>query len=483
MSVWRPPSGTVLPAGRKTRRVPRLVALTASSALSLGMLSTPFAQAATPSPSPSATTPAAKPPALTPEQQGIMDARTKAKATGKPVVVDALTSETSQTVVNPDGRLTTSTNFQPVRTKRGNGWANLDATLHKNADGTISPAVTSNGLSLSGGGSGPVATITTSDSKKLAVTAPFALPAPTLSGAVATYANVLPDVDLQVTALTNGGWRDVIVVKTAAAAANPKLAKLHFPISTTGLKVGSDSAGNVSLTDSSGKVRLQAPTPTQWDSSTAPAAPAAPAAQSRSLAAGSDAAAAAPAVPVAKSSAAGPGDQAVQAPIGIQAGDTGIDLTPDPKTFGKGTGPWYLDPTVSANSSANAAAQVQEYLPNSQYYSTAMQDLGTGYCGYSDCPSHGRERAYFQLPINSAIYTQPGGAPSPPVVYSAQFIANVDGASSPGTSTPLGLYCGPARSAAAPPGTTSPATPAAPWAVAPRSATPRSPGPATSSTT
>ena len=402
------------------------------------MLSTPFAQAATPSPSPSAAAPVAELPALTPEQQGIQDAAKKAKASGKPVVVDALTSETSQTVVNPNGRLTTSTDFQPVRTKRGNGWANLDATLHKNADGTISPAVTSNGLSLSGGGSGPVATITTSDSKKLAVTAPFALPAPTLSGAVATYANVLPDVDLQVTALTNGGWRDVIVVKTAAAAANPKLAKLHFPLSTTGLKVGSDSAGNVSLTDSSGKVRLQAPTPTQWDSSTAPAAPAAPA-YSRSMLAATDAAAT-PTVPVAKSSAAGPGDQAVQTPIAIQAGDTGIDLTPDPKTFGKGTGPWYLDPTVSVNSSANAATQVQEYYPNSQYYSTAQQDLGTGYCGYSSCPSHGRERAYFQIPVSSALYTQPSGAPAPPTVYSSQLIANVDGASSPTTSTPLGLY-------------------------------------------
>ncbi|GAA2842194.1 hypothetical protein GCM10010441_77920 [Kitasatospora paracochleata] len=399
------------------------------------MLSVPFAYAA---PGPSGTpagSPAGAKPALTAVQQGIVDARAKAKSTGKPVVVDAMTTETSLTLINPDGTASTTDNAHPVRTKRDKGWADLDATLRKNADGTLSPAVGSMGLSLSGGGTGPMATLTTEDGKKLAVSAPFALPAPTMNGATATYPNVLPDVDLQVTALSTGGWRDVIVVKTAAAAADPKLKSLHFPVKTQGLDVATDADGNVTLKDKSGKVRLHAPTPLQWDSSK-PAKAAAPKAKSLAAAAPS-AADAGPEVEASTTERAGVG--AHEAPIGIKADNQGIDLTPDAATFGKGDGPWYLDPSISADSGTAHSAQVQEYHAGTSYYDS-VTSLGVGYCGYSDCTGHGRERAYFSININPAIYTQPGGAPSAPTVYGSTLYANVDGASSPGTSTPLGLY-------------------------------------------
>ncbi|MDH6130802.1 hypothetical protein P3T37_000169 [Kitasatospora sp. MAA4] len=419
------------------------MSLAVSGALSLGVLAAPVAQAVTVDPAglgPAAAPAAQSPgpgakPAVTAAQQGLLDARTKARATGTAVVVDALTTETSQTQVNPDGTLSTTAHAQAVRTQRGKNWVDLDPTLRRNHDGTLSPAVAPLGLTLSGGGTGPLATLTTADGKKLAVSAPFALPAPSLNGATATYANVLSDVDLQVTALPTGGWRDVIVVRTAAAAAGPQLKNLHFPVSSTGLSVDTDAAGNVGFKDADGKVRLQAPTPLQWDSALpAPAAPGSGSLRSRSLMA-------APAAPAASgaSTAEAPGDQAREAPIGIRATSTGIDLTPDPATFGKGTGPWYLDPTISADSGYQASAQVQEYHPDTKYYN-AVSDLGAGYCGYSDCTGHGRERAYFQLGINAAIYTQPGGAPAPPTVYNSTFYANVSSASSPSTSTPLGLY-------------------------------------------
>ncbi|MFF4342166.1 ricin-type beta-trefoil lectin domain protein [Kitasatospora sp. NPDC001540] len=420
--------------------MPRLVSLAACGALGLGFFGVPAAHAdpATASPTASPSSPSSASPVVTPEQQAIQDARARARSTGQPVVVDAMTTESSRTVANPNGTLTTTDNAQAVRTRRAGAWVDLDPTLHRNADGTISPAATQDSLTLSGGGTGPFATITTSDGKKLAVTAPFPLPAPSLDGATATYAGVLPDVDLQVSALSNGGWRDVIVVRTAAAAADPRLATLHFPVTTTGLTVAADPAGNVSFKDSGGEVRFQAPTPLQWDSTVSSAVP---------LASGGGAAAPrSPAVApqdtpqAAGSNAAGPGATAVVASMGVAATGSGIDLIPDKATFGKGTGPWYLDPTVGAVSKTIGATQVQEYLPTSTYYSTGAQDLGIGYCGYPNCPGHGRERAYFTIGVSANIYTQPSGAPAPPTVYDSKLSVNVDGASAPDTNTPIGLY-------------------------------------------
>ncbi|MFJ5230357.1 ricin-type beta-trefoil lectin domain protein [Kitasatospora sp. NPDC088391] len=379
-------------------------------------------------------------PAPTPTQQAIQDARAKAKATGQPVVVEPMTTESSRTVANPNGTLTTTDSSQALRVKRPGGWTDLDPTLHRNADGTLAPAVTQDTLVLSGGGTGPLATITTADGKKLALTAPFTLPAPSLSGATATYANVLPDVDLQVSALTNGGWRDVIVVRTAAAAADPRLASLHFPITTTGLSTETDTAGNIRFKDSAGQVRLQAPTPLQWDSTVAAPPPltstTSKTTQRSLLAAPQDNTAPA----TTESSTAGPGPTATLSAMTVRTTATGIELTPDPGTFGKGTGPWYLDPTVGAVSKTIGSTQVQEYNPNTTYYSTGNQSPGTGYCGYANCSGHGRERAYFRLGINPDIYTQPGGAPAPPTIYDSTLRANVNDASSPTTATMLGLY-------------------------------------------
>ncbi|MGX4737763.1 hypothetical protein [Kitasatospora griseola] len=64
-------------------------------------------------------------------------------------------------------------------------------------------------------------------------------PAPTPSGSTGTAPppaeseqtkaiRAACQLDLQVTARPDGGWRDVIVVKTAQAAADPQLKSLHF---------------------------------------------------------------------------------------------------------------------------------------------------------------------------------------------------------------------------------------------------------------
>ncbi|MGW4806926.1 hypothetical protein, partial [Kitasatospora sp. NPDC004272] len=54
-------------------------------------------------------------------------ARAEARRSGKPMTVDALTTETSLTVANPDGTLTRTENVRPVRVKKGGDWAAVDA--------------------------------------------------------------------------------------------------------------------------------------------------------------------------------------------------------------------------------------------------------------------------------------------------------------------------------------------------------------------
>ncbi|WP_030199864.1 ricin-type beta-trefoil lectin domain protein [Streptomyces sp. NRRL S-87] len=402
-----------------------------TTALGLTVLASPFGRAATPAPGAAATAKARKP-AVSPTAKAVQDALRTAKATRKPVTVAPLTTESTETVANPDGRsLSVKSHAQPVRVKRGGAWKALDATLRVGPGGTVTPAVTGAALVLSGGGTGPLATITTPDGKKLSVTAPFALPKPTLRGATATYAAVLPDVDLKVTALRDGGWREVIVVRTAKAAADARLKRLRFPVATTGLKLAADKGGNLTLKDARGAVRMHAPTPFQWDSSHA-----APQATDK---AAQRAAASADAAPGVRSSAEQPGDGAKVSRMAVAATDGAIVLTPDARTLGKGAGPWYLDPTVSVDGRREVNAQVQENHPTTSNVNT-LSTLGVGYCGYSDCTGSGgfRYRSYFQIGIPSVLYAD--GSRGTAQISSATLSAQVTQASAPSTNKPIGLW-------------------------------------------
>ncbi|MFJ5123149.1 ricin-type beta-trefoil lectin domain protein [Kitasatospora sp. NPDC088548] len=440
------------------RRATRLAALGTSCILSLGLLAAPATVAADTTTPPShgpvggvlPVVPSIPAPPRTPLQQAMLDAIATARSTGKPVVVDAMTDEASKTLANPDGTLTTTDNALPVRTERDGAWAEIDSTLRANADGTVSPAVASTALTLSGGGAGAMATVSTSDGKKLSVNAPFTLPAPTLHGATATYANVLPGVDLQLTALPVGGWRDVIVVHTPEAAANPALKTLRFPIDAQGLTVSSDDHGRIDVKDDTGALRFRSPAPLQWDSS-GPAAGSSPAI---ALKPAQPAAAAAPAADPAPaggapSTAEAPGDGANVALIGSKVTGNAIELTPNQEALGSGTGPWYLDPSLTAVTSyTQSSAEVQENHETAENFNK-KSNLSTGYCGYKssdpsiDCGKLGRQRAYFQFNVNPAIYTVVSGAGSPPTLFTSTFNGQVTGASSPGTNTPLVAYWAP----------------------------------------
>src|SRR5260221_290417 len=81
------------------------------------------------------------------------------------------------------------------------------------------------GVTLSGGGTRRLARMSI-DGRSLSLTLPMGLPAPPLDGAAATYPNLLPGVDLRVTADLQGGFAQVLVVHSATAAANPALRAL-----------------------------------------------------------------------------------------------------------------------------------------------------------------------------------------------------------------------------------------------------------------
>ncbi|MBV2155148.1 hypothetical protein RZ50_020165, partial [Kitasatospora sp. SUK 42] len=206
----------------------------------------------------------------------VQAARAKAKETGKPVTVDELTTETSLTVANPDGKLTVTTHLRSARVKKNGAWTAVDAGLARNADGSYSPGATPSQVSLSGGGSGPLATLTDRDGRSLALTFPVKLPKPAVTGSTATYPEVLPGVDLRVDVTDQGAVREVLVVKDAKAAADPALKSLKLATDTRGVNVSADAQGNLTAATADGTPAFRAAAPAMWDSSTAgtPSAPA-----------------------------------------------------------------------------------------------------------------------------------------------------------------------------------------------------------------
>ncbi|MFG2146842.1 LamG-like jellyroll fold domain-containing protein [Streptomyces sp. NPDC048696] len=347
---------------------------------------------------------------LPPEEQAATQATAQAKASGKPVVVDALTTSYAQTVANPDGTLTQTTTPAPTRAKVNGAWADVDSTLQAGADGSLSPKAVANSLTLSGGGSGPLATLTSPGGKTLAVTMPFALPKPTVGGNTATYANVLPDIDLAVTANELGGIREVLVVKTADAAKNPALATLHLGTTGAGLTMKADRSGALQAVDTAtGTPQFAAPAPQMWDSSTtstasgtfrtAQHATATAGLASRSLAAGQAGA----------STVDGPGAGAQSATMPTAVGHGSVDITPvadilhgsrthypvfiDPSYL-----PWSPgDPTWTWIQSAHSDTSNFGVYGSSHSSQPGLGLCGTSYPGGGGCSAQDTERTYYQF--------------------------------------------------------------------------------------
>ncbi|MEE6263561.1 carboxypeptidase regulatory-like domain-containing protein [Plantactinospora sonchi] len=205
------------------------------------------------------------PSACVDEQADAAAAKRVVAACGRRVEILSERTEYSQTFLNVDGSRTMEQGIEPVRVRKGSSWVPVDTTLKPSPEG-ITPKASVLPVVISAGGSGPLARLRDGD-RELAVSWPEPLPAPELRGSTATYHNVLPDVDLQVTAHALG-FSEVLVVRSRAAAANPKVAELRFKMSTKNVTVGVADGGGLAARDASGRIVFAAPAPLMWDSST-----------------------------------------------------------------------------------------------------------------------------------------------------------------------------------------------------------------------
>ncbi|MFF0214040.1 FG-GAP-like repeat-containing protein [Streptomyces vinaceus] len=191
-------------------------------------------------------------------------AKGEAKKSGKPVEIESKRTETDDIWANPDGTLTANHALVPVRVYREGKLVDADTTLAKQKDGRIAPSATAVGLSFSGGGTGALATMR-KDGRDVSLTWPTPLPAPKLEGNSATYANVLEDVDLRISADVSG-FSHQIVVKTRKAAENPALASLDFGLEGKGVTIRKEATGELRAVDPAGQTLFSAAKPQMWDS-------------------------------------------------------------------------------------------------------------------------------------------------------------------------------------------------------------------------
>ena len=180
-----------------------------------------------------------------------------------PVLVDSETTEQSTVSALPDGTFQLSASNVPVRVKQDGDWVPVDTDLSRSGS-WLEPAATVAPVRFSTGGSDVVDEVQAPSGEWISETWPHGpLPTPTIDGSTATYADVLPGVDLKLTA-TDVGMTSVYVVKSASAAANTDLDALGVDVE--GADVTKTSSGMYSADTGEG-APLTGTSPVWWDSS------------------------------------------------------------------------------------------------------------------------------------------------------------------------------------------------------------------------
>jgi hypothetical protein len=328
-------------------------------------------------------------------QTPVMQAVAAARSTHHAVTITSDTSETSVTVAQPDGAVTSTQHVLPVRVHQHGRWVPVSATLRHAAAGRLAPAATPSGLTLSDGGRGALAVLNSPAGGTMSVTFPAPLPRPLVSGVTATYRGVLPGVDLRVTVTTMGGLSDELIVHNAVAAANPALRNLRLTTHVSGLKLGADRTGNLTATSPRGTTEFSGPPPLMWDSARTTAH--------------SPRTATLPA----QSSPAGPGRAAHATHARLASSAAGLTLTPAASLLTRKTAyPVYLANSITPDtftSSSNATESKQngfvETQGNSGCSSYKNWDVSFTYgngAGYQDyAPCLGLYRSYYSIGVGN----------------------------------------------------------------------------------
>jgi hypothetical protein len=153
-------------------------------------------------------------------------AQAAARAQGTRVAMVDHRTDSREVYAEPNGRMTAELSAVPVRVKQGDSWVPIDTSLAPQPDGTIRPKAAIGGLTLSGGGKAPLASLSR-DGKTVSFSWPEPLPTPVLSGETATYRDVLPGVDLVMLA-ERDGFAQHLVIKNAEAAKHAALTKISL---------------------------------------------------------------------------------------------------------------------------------------------------------------------------------------------------------------------------------------------------------------
>lgn len=259
------------------------------------------------------------------------------------VIVSSSLTPTVSVVAKPDGTLERTEDTVPVRTQQDGTWVPVDTSLA--TDGTwLTPSATDTHVRFSRGGSDTLAQVQTETGAWVSESWPDggSLPPPDVDGSTAVYPDVAPNVDLQLTA-TPSGMSEVLVVKTAEAAASPELREVELQLD--GAKVTATQTGSTATTADGSS--LSAASPTWWDSSH-----------------GGD--------------SDGPGGDGSPRPVTHTTTSDGVTLDVAEITAHAPKYPLYVDPDWSAGDSAfwfdDAAYPTQSYL-NGQY-SAGYQSVG-----------------------------------------------------------------------------------------------------------
>jgi len=146
--------------------------------------------------------------------------------------------------------------------RRDDGWVPVDLTLERTEDGYRPQASVADVL-VSAGGDGPVATLTEAG-EAVSVGWPVRLPAPTVSGPVATY-DLGNSMQLRVT-VTHTGFRQHLVLLQ-----RPEVAPvLRVPLALQGLAITEEPDGALAMNDAKGKARMRMEPPTMWGAEVEP---------------------------------------------------------------------------------------------------------------------------------------------------------------------------------------------------------------------
>jgi hypothetical protein len=317
-------------------------------------------------------------------------ASARARSTGRAVTVDADTTEYAATVANPDGSFTVTSSTGAQRVRRAGGWVAVDPTLRRGPDGSITPRATAAPLAFSGGGGAPLVTLASADgARQLALSWPAPLPVPTLSGDTATYASVLPGVDLRMTAGADGSFSDVLVVHDRAAAANPALGEIRLPATGRGVSLSATGTGALAATGGDGETVFTASPPQMWDST-------APATQARGTSTAGT-----------TSGFRGPGLTAKRAAMRLTADAAGIAIAPDPAILlGPAvTYPVYIDPSATGSFSGWVENKTGPSGWAGQNFMNPGGDAQIGFNGgLEGCAPCFTARSDFQVNIPSQVW-------------------------------------------------------------------------------